>query len=221
MIVDPADCIGGNLAFIPQLFDRWERAMIDKYLPRGGIFVDVGANIGAYSLWAARRTGLGGRVLAYEAEPNNFSVLAENIKINSFEKIVTAQQVGVADSAGSLKLRLNVEANSGGHSFMGDDHCEDAHTVSVACQPLASLIEQAGVDHVDFMKLDIEGFEPRVLSRFFVDIVTHSSLRPRAILTELYYGDERDRPLISTIEQAGYRLFDSSELNCLFVREDI
>ena len=221
MIVDPADGIGGNLAFIPQLFDRWERAMIDKHLPRGGVFVDVGANIGAYSLWAASRIGAGGRVLAYEAEPNNFSVLSDNIKINGFEKIITAQQVGVADSAGSLELRLNIDANSGAHSFLSEGEAAEADTISISCEPLATLIEQAGVECVDFMKLDIEGFELRVLERFFADVPVRSPLRPRVMLAEMYYGDERDRPLISTIEQAGYRLWRNKGLNCLFRRDDV
>src|SRR5580658_10181849 len=51
MIVDPADALGGNLAFIPHLYDTWERQAIRDLLPEGGTFVDVGANIGAYTLW--------------------------------------------------------------------------------------------------------------------------------------------------------------------------
>ena len=185
------------------------------------MFVDVGANIGAYSLWAASRLGSDGRVLAYEAEPNNFSVLAENITINGFEGIVTAQQVGVADVAGDLELRLNAQENSGAHSFLAEAPDGGAATVRVACERLAALIEQAGVDRVDFMKIDVEGFELRILAQFFADVSAQSPLRPRVILTEMYFGDERDRPLISTIEQAGYRLAGSKGLNCLFRRGDI
>jgi FkbM family methyltransferase len=218
MIIDPGDGIGGNLAFIPQLFDRWERAMIDRFLPRGGVFVDVGANIGAYSLWAAKRTGREGRVLAYEAEPDNFSALAGNITINGFEDVIVAQQVGVADFSGVLDLRLNTEGNSGGHSFADEGRNEDDFSIKVACEPLGFLIKQSGVDHVDFMKLDIEGFEKRVLSQFFIDVPSDSLLRPDVILAEVYYGDERDHPLISMIEQAGYELSKNNGLNCLFRR---
>jgi FkbM family methyltransferase len=217
MILDPADCIGGNLAFIPQLFDRWERHVIDTYLPRDGVFVDVGANIGAHSLWAAHRVGPEGRVLAYEAEPANFASLKDNIALNRFESIVTPSQVGVADASTTLMLQLNLSGNSGGHSFMAPpDDASDA--LEVACEPLSKLIDNAGVARIDFIKLDIEGFELRVLSRFFDDVPPGSALRPTAILTEMYFGDERDRPLIAMLDQAGYVLRGSDGLNSLFLK---
>jgi len=217
MILDPADSVAGNLAFVPQLYDRWERAAVDKFLPPGGIFVDAGANVGAYSLWAAKRVGRGGRVLAYEAEPSNFSTLAENTRINGFEDIITARHVGIADVAGMLALQLNDGGNSGGHSFLGGVQRVDDGSIRVACEPLSTLLDQSGVDRVDFMKLDIEGFEQRVLARFFAEVPAGSSIRPRVILTEMYFGDERDRPLLSTIEAAGYRLFEREGLNYLFL----
>jgi FkbM family methyltransferase len=217
MILDPADCIGGNLAFIPQLFDRWERHVIDTYLPRGGVFVDVGANIGAHSLWAAHRVGPEGRVLAYEAEPANFASLTGNIDLNGFEKIVTAQQVGVADASTTLTLQLNLAGNSGGHSFLAPP-AGASDAIEVSCEPLAALIDKSGVARVDFMKLDIEGFELRVLSRFFDDVPSDSPLRPAAVLAEMYFGDDRDRPLIAMLERAGYSLRGGDGLNSLFLK---
>jgi len=222
MIVDPADCIGGNLAFIPQLFDVWERTEINNFLPQGGVFIDIGANIGAYSLWAARRVGANGRVLAYEAEPMNFSVLMDNIVINGFERIIQAQQIGVADTTESLTLRLNDGSNSGGHSFAPEVHGGQGTPISVACEPLATLIQRADIHRVDFMKLDIEGFEQKVLSRFFADVRIDSPLRPRALLTEMFFASKRepDRLLWSTILEAGYNLYRHSEYNYLFLRRD-
>lgn len=220
MIVDPADCIGGNLAFIPQLFDVWERAAVDKFLPRGGVFIDLGANIGAYSLWAAKRVGPTGRVLAYEAEPMNFSVLLENIAINRFERVIQAHRIGVSDTTESLMLQLNDSGNSGGHSFISNVHGERGTSITVGCEPLAKLIAEADIQRVDFMKMDIEGFEQRVLSRFFSDVQVGSPLRPAVILTEMYFGNEKqpDHLLLSTIEQAGYKLHGRKANNYLFVR---
>ena len=223
MIVDPADCVGGNLAFIPQLYDVWERAAINKFLPHGGIFIDIGANIGAYSLWAAKRVGPNGRVLAYEAEPKNFSVLMENIVINGFERIIQAQRIGVSDTNESLTLQLNDASNSGGHSFIPEVYGGLGTSIAVACEPLAKLIQRADIDRVDFMKLDIEGFEQKVLSQFFSDVQDDSPLRPRVILTEMYFATKNkpDRLLLSTIEQAGYNLCGRNGYNYLFVRRDI
>ena len=213
MIVDPADTIGGNLAFIPQLFDVWERNAIQEYLPRGGVFVDIGANIGSYALWAARQVGPGGRVLAYEAEQNNFAALVENIALNGYRQI-DAFQVGVSDKAETLKLRMS-DGNTGGHSFALGAERPSPVEVEVKCEPLERLVADAG--HIDFMKLDIEGFEQRVLTQFFDDVPAGSPLRPRFVLTEMLHGDVVE--LSNTIRSAGYGLVKRSGYNALFARQ--
>ncbi len=213
MIVDPADTVGGNLAFIPQLFDVWERNAIQEHLPRGGVFVDVGANIGSYTLWAARQAGPHGRVLAYEAEQNNFAALVENIALNGFRQI-DAFQVGVSGKRETLRLRMSA-GNSGGHSFALGIAGPSSVEVEVKCEPLADLVAHAG--RINFMKLDIEGFEQRVLSQFFDDVPADSPLRPRFILTEMLHWSVMD--LSDTIRRAGYRLIKHSGYNALFARE--
>lgn len=161
-------------------------------------------------------------MLAYEAEPKNFSVLMENIVINGFERIIQAQRIGVSDTTESLTLRSNNGSNSGGHSFMSEVYDGQGTSIAVACEPLAKLVQRADIYHVDFMKLDIEGFEQKVLSQFFADVQVDSPLRPRFILTEMDFGNEKkpDRLLSSTIEQAGYKLYGYNGLNCLFLRHD-
>jgi FkbM family methyltransferase len=221
MIVNPSEPLGGYLAFVPQFYDVWERAEIDALLPRGGVFVDIGANIGTYSLWAARRLGSEGRVLAYEVEPTNFSVLVENVRINGFERIVQSRQIGVSDNAESLTLHLN-DRNPGGHSLLSEIHDRCAGSITVSCAPLAKLMREADVHRVDVMKIDIEGFEQRVLSQFFADLPPDSPLRPRAMLVEMDAADnEASRVLLATINKAGYNMQARNEFNCLFFRRDV
>jgi FkbM family methyltransferase len=219
MIVDPAEGIGGNLAFIPQLYDVWEREALRTRLPEGGTFVDVGANMGAYSLWAARIVGPRGRVLAYEAAPANYERLVENIALNRFSQ-VHAFHVGVSDKTETLKLHINPIGNSGGHSFV-PGFCPEgsAAEIDVQCEPLAELLARNGLTTVDFMKLDIEGFERRVLSRFFQDVPSGSALRPRHMLAELARVDARGPgSLWETIVSAGYRPVRQGKANALFER---
>jgi FkbM family methyltransferase len=218
MIIDPADGIGGNLAFIPHLFDAWEREAIRESVPSGGTFVDIGANIGSYALWAALQVGPRGRVLAYEAEPTNFAALVENIALNRFEQI-SARQVGVSDRSEILRLKLNPNGNCGGHSFVPGVHQDSTEEVEVQCEPLAGLLETSGVATIDFMKLDIEGFEQRVLSKFFSDVPPSSALRPKRILTEMFFGyGKQPGTLWDAIVSAGYKLERQGKTNALFVR---
>jgi FkbM family methyltransferase len=219
MIVDPADSVGGTFAFIPQLFDTWERQAISELLPMGGTFVDVGSNIGAYALWAAGIVGAHGHVVAYEAEPNNYARLIDNVAVNNF-KHVQAYRVGVSDKAETLRLQLNTVGNSGGHSFTRGLYAEGSvPEIDVPCERLAPLLDSARIARVDFMKLDIERFEQRVLARFFQDVPPESPIRPRHILTEMYPGDVKGPgTLWETIVSAGYRLQRQGKANALFAR---
>lgn len=188
MWVDPCEVVGGNLAFIPQLYDRWERSMLLESLPSGGVFVDVGSNIGAYALWAASCVGQKGRVLALEADPDNFVILEENVALNQQQGVVFCRWVGVADERQTLRLYKNQSGNRGAHSFMGTGE----GYVEVQCETLANLVLAAGLDRVDIMKLDIEGFEEKVLSRYFLDVPEQSLLRPRYLLVEIDGGPVTD-----------------------------
>lgn len=188
MHVDPCETVGGNLAFIPQLYDRWERAVIQEHLPINGVFVDVGSNIGAYSLWAASCLNHDGRVLAVDADPDNFKLLSKNVMINKKESVITCHLGGVADSAQTLRFYKNQSGNKGAHSFLGVGE----HFIEVQCKPLIDILRENNIDKVDFMKLDIEGFEEKVLSVFFEDTSSNSTPRPTYLLVEIQGGPIRD-----------------------------
>ena len=113
MLVNPCDYVGGLLAFLPQTYDRWERKAIKRLLRPGGTFVDVGSNVGAYALWAACCAGPAGRVVAIEADPENFDDLVNNISLNARTEIVQACQVGVADASSVLDFYRAPTGNRG------------------------------------------------------------------------------------------------------------
>jgi FkbM family methyltransferase len=192
MKVDPCEVVGGNLAFIPQLYDRWERKLIKNLLPANGTFVDVGSNIGAYSLWAASHLKKPGRVLALEAEPNNYKILIANIKLNHKNDVITPMLIGVSDAIHTLQFYKNTKDNKGGHSFIGSGK----NSIAISCAPLYKILKSNNIKCVDFMKLDIEGFEEKVLSKFFMDTVKNLKLRPVYLLVEIQGG-----PVTNQIDQ--------------------
>jgi FkbM family methyltransferase len=218
MEVDVGDSLGGMLAYIPQLYDRWERECVLSRLHEGATFVDVGSNIGVYSLWAAKGVGERGRVIAIEAEPRNYRRLVTNIALNGMTKRIKAFNAGVSDKDETLTLYLSGNDNSGGHTFSESVHTKNMpDTISVSCRPLMSLLEEAKVTRVDLMKLDIEGFEQRVLSQFFRDAAANSSLRPRFILCEFYWGRSSEPgSLDHVLLQNGYVLLEEQGTNALY-----
>ena len=138
----------------------WEPLITGLFLStlkRGMTVVDIGANIGWYTLLSASRVGPEGKVFAFEPEPENFSVLSRGIKDNSFTNVSAFQNV-VSDFNGVAALHLS--KFSGGHSIKDDFGKE---TIPIQSTRLDNLLHGLGVQDVDVMKVDVEGAEPEVL----------------------------------------------------------
>jgi FkbM family methyltransferase len=113
--------------------------------------VDIGANIGAVSIYAAS-LGDHVRVLAVEPEPDNLKLLRQNIDDNA-----VAAQVHVCEAAVSGGRGVGYILPGHGHSVLQADPSPDSTEVSVLS--LAGLFEDYGIDECDVLKVDIEGAE--------------------------------------------------------------
>jgi FkbM family methyltransferase len=184
MLLQPTDTVGGNLTFIPHLWDRWERQYIRKVLKPGSVFVDVGSNIGAYALWAADVVGPTGRVVAIEADPLTIEVLRRNVQLNDLESVISVYHVGVSDRDEILQVDRRC-GDMGVTRLVPNQH---GNGPEVACRTLASVLTSAGIDHVDMLKIDVEGFEPRVLGRYFQETRQQPRLRATHLLVEIEGG---------------------------------
>ena len=134
---------------------------------KGDIVVDVGAHIGRYTLMAAQR---GARVIAIEPESSNFSLLQENIELNNFSNVTTCQ-CAISDVRGRRSLYLgdngpgDTATSSLNHRLM-QERSGKAITRSfelVECETLDNLLESFNIDHVDWLKVDVEFHELHVL----------------------------------------------------------
>jgi len=213
MLLSPAECVDGGLLFYPHLYDRQEIAFLRRTLRRGDVFLDIGSNIGFYALVASRLVGPAGRVVAIEADPVNFQRLAINLELNAAENVV-GLNYGVSDRAESLSLGLNTTGNRGGNSFLR----EGDHSITVNCLPLADLVRDAGVERIRGAKLDIEGFEFRVLRQFFQDVET--CLYPEFLIVERNETMIADAggDVAKLLSEHGYRVASRHRENCIMVR---
>lgn len=207
MHVNPCEGVDGNLFFSPQLYDRDERSWIDNILHDGHVFVDVGANLGVYSLWAARNLSTAGTVLAIEADPKTFSMLRQNMSDNpTVVCTVLLENTGVSDKREVLSFYRNTTGNSGASGFFDTVGAEPALTLQV--EPLNDVIQRSGLSRIDFMKIDVEGWETRVLTRFFAEC--RPDLMPRYVLIEMDEGPRGRDPffraeLMSLFASYSYR----------------
>jgi len=199
-----------RVLFMPQFFDAEELGVLERHITEGYRFVDIGANVGAYSLFVAARAGRQARILAIEPQPQVFSRLAFNIGLNPFGTI-KAVACAVADKAGELTLFL--DPRNEGESSMRMLRSSAALSVKVPAVPLAELLHSEGFTHVDGMKIDVEGAEDLILEPFLD--ASHRALWPRLLIIEdsTSKWNVNLRPLL---EQAGYSLVRQTRLNFVF-----
>jgi len=195
------DLLGRALIFAPNYWDRRERKIIERIVKAGDYVVDIGANIGWYTLFLAKLVGPKGRVDSIEAEQANADELRHNVQINSARQ-VTIHQVGVSDKKETLGLMLNTTGNAGGHSFYDQSHIADPVVQKISCVPLSTITAKR---RPKFMKLDIEGFEYRVLRKFFED-------RPKKDWPEYLMVEDnperREDDAIQLCVEKGYRVLE-------------
>ncbi|MGZ4906910.1 MAG: FkbM family methyltransferase, partial [Halobacteriota archaeon] len=128
----------------------------------GDIVMDVGANIGYYSLVAARCVGEKGRVYAFEPDPINFGMLTKNVNANAFTNVVTMQKA-VCATTGTAQL-LQKKAST--HSLFDHPLAPTKQSVqveTVALDDFLSTLSHEDQQRVTLVKIDAEGAEPLIL----------------------------------------------------------
>lgn len=159
-------------------FEPHETAAVARRLRPGMTFLDVGANVGYFSLLAASRVGPGGRVYAVEPSPYAYGRLTESVRANGLAQ-VQAFQVGLSSAPGTLSLYLPPEADGFHSPTMSGDF--GGPVVEVAVKRLDDCFDEWGVERVDLMKLDVEGHETKVLQGGSASLAAG---RVRAVLCE-------------------------------------
>ena len=122
----------------------------------GQVVVDIGANRGITVTRLARVVGPEGRVVGIEADPANFALLQRRVRENDLTW-VTLLNRAVADEPGTLRISRRESQNSGMNSIGESGQPIEAST-------LDSILGELGIDSVDAIKIDVEGYEERVLA---------------------------------------------------------
>ncbi len=190
-------------------YEKAETEIFKKEIKEGNIVIDIGANIGYYTLLAAKIVGNKGKVFAFEPDPENFKILKKNIDANRYKNVVLVQKV-VSDKSKKLKLFLS-EDNKAGHKIYGDN--TNKNFVIVNSVTINDFLKNQDVE-VDFIKMDIEGAEGKAFAGMS-SIMKKNKIK---IMTEFIPSLLRDldtdpRKYIKTFIEYGFKIYDINNLN--------
>jgi FkbM family methyltransferase len=193
-----------------------ELDFLRTHTPAGGVFVDVGANVGTYAMPMARHVGDNGTVIAVEPHPVTHARLAFNNAASRFSRVkLVAAAAGASD--GELMIETDGDNLGASHIVTGDISAKAINkAIRVPSLRLQRILEQAGVAHVDALKIDIEGYEDRALIPFFKD--APQALWPRAVVIEHLSKNEWLADCIADMFSRGYVETGRTRSNTLLVR---
>jgi len=140
--------------------------LMEKTIKRGDTFLDLGANVGYFTLLAAKLVGKEGRVYSFEPEPQNFRYLKKNVEVNNYSQAKVFQKA-VSDKSGKIKLYV-CPYDSGHHTINRFDGVQ-AYARGRRVEKKAVEIEAVSLDDflrgekADVIKMDVEGAEPLAL----------------------------------------------------------
>jgi FkbM family methyltransferase len=190
--------VGAGVAETREYEPHVTREMV-KVLRGGMVFVDVGANVGYFTMLAASRVGAAGKVIAFEPNPDNCTLLRMSLEANGFGN-VTLHAAAVSDTVQEFALEV-----TGSNGALRDD--QRAGDVIVRSVVLDACLEDEA--RVDVIKMDVEGFEGRVLNGMKRTLARHRPI----VFTEFSPNDLRRRSGVdpeshlADLVQCGYDLY--------------
>jgi len=129
--------------------------LIDLLVPDDGVFLDVGANYGYFSIYLATRSKFHGEIHAFEPVANTFAGLLGLIDSLHCDKVITCHHVAASDELGTVKMA--VAGIDPGLASIKDGNLEEGELVQKI------VLDSLNLKRVDFMKIDVEGHEAQAL----------------------------------------------------------
>ena len=206
LYVDPADLgIARCLLVYNGVWEPLETETFVSLLKNDMVVVDIGANVGYYTLLAARSVGSGGKVFAFEPEPKNYGLLCKNVKENGYTNVVTVPSA-VSDRSGTCRLFL-CPNNSGAHNL--SKRWQEESSIEVNTVTLDQYFSKYE-GRIDVVKIDAEGVEELIfdgmlqLLKKYPNLILFTELNPPV----MGCGPER---YLQKLSAHGFRILELRE----------
>jgi len=205
MFLDSIDTLGLS---INGIYEPLETELVKKEVKKGDVVLDIGANIGYYTLIFAKLVGEEGKVFAFEPEPTNFALLKKNVEINGYKNVILVQKA-VSNKTGKLKLYL-CEDNLGDHRIY-DPH-DGRKSVGIEAIRLDDYFEGRDLK-IDFIKMDIQGAEGGAIQGMLNLLRKNKTVK---IVTEFWPGGLKRfgtdaNEYLKLLTELGFKLYEINE----------
>jgi FkbM family methyltransferase len=153
--VDTSTWIGAKVAFLGD-YEPEIKKIFKSYINNKDTVLDIGANIGLHTLYFSELVGTEGKVISFEPVPYNFRRLQENVKLNNAANIET-ENIALSDKNEIININIDEKSSNPG-SF---NLFELNGSVKIDCRIGDEIV---GDEKVDFIKIDVEGYEGYVIA---------------------------------------------------------
>jgi len=190
------------------IYDKKEIYFLQKAC-QDGVFIDVGANIGYYSLTLAKQARC--KVIAIEPNPPTLERLYYNVGINSsLKNSIIVIPLGVGENG---EFKLHCGNDLGGASLHSDFFDNADNIVKIKTRPLFDILTEQNISRVDALKIDVEGMEDRALVPFFEKAPLQ--MWPKCIVIEDDHKQMWTSDLSKILYDKGYREIARTHSNAI------
>jgi FkbM family methyltransferase len=161
IFLDVRDIGIGKPLFLDHKYEPAETAFMERFIRPGMVILDIGANIGYFTALATSRLRKSGVIHAFEPDPHNYSLLEKTVADQN-TNLVHLHHCALGDENGTVELFHSPVDNFGDHRVYGS-HSEDHPKVAVPMKIGDDLLASIGTTAIDFIKIDVQGFEVQVL----------------------------------------------------------
>ena len=214
----------GPLSMELSIYGIWEPIETDfvrNTIKNNEVVLDIGANIGYYTLILAKLVGDGGQVFCFEPEPNNFQKLKKNIEKNKYQNVV-CENIAISNKNGEIQLYLS-ERSIGQHKIYNSDAVSEK-SITVKTSSLDNYFKNNKLrEKISFIKIDIEGAEFFVLDGMQTILKNNKKLK---ILLEFDPNQIKDsgttsNDLLNLLNGEGFEFFFVNQKKHEFEKCDV
>lgn len=201
------------------VFEHSEQALFKKYIHGDMTVIDIGANIGLYTSISMHLLNRNGRIVAFEPRPDTYKFLQKNVAANQNERSnhpsVNTFNLAATPEPGQQELRMNPENHADNRLYHGSyqGKLEEWETLPVQGRPIDDVLTELGIDEVNFVKIDIQGYEQKAILGFKNTLARSKKV---ILLSELWPKGLKEaggsaREYLKMLVDLGFRLYTLNE----------